>query len=152
MKRSILYMAALALIFLGGRGTDIGSLRPVEVVQLTEKAGILMLETDTADQGWGLTVEQAVAKLKETTPGQIYLDTADFLLVEEGLESCLLKMDAYLKKGTRIAYVSEGVDLKSAAEYLRIHKPSATMKDGQKPMDKLSLEGGRMNLKKFQGK
>ena len=83
MKRLLLYIAALTLLLLADRGTDLGSLRPVELVQLTEEKGILVLKTDTGDSGWGLTLGQAVAKLKETTPGQIYLDTADYLLLEE---------------------------------------------------------------------
>ena len=150
MKRLLSYMCALALLLLAERGTDIGSLRPVELVQLKEWNGLLILETDTGDRGWGLTIDQAVGKLKGTTPGQIYLDTADFLLLEEGMEKYLPQLSEYLKGGTRMLYASAGVDLQEAAAYLRIHKPSRRMKEWGDPVEKLVLEGGKMHLKIFQ--
>ena len=152
MKRILLYMSALALLLLGDQGTDIGTLRPVEVVQLTEERGVLILKTDTGDYGWGLTVEQAVRKLKETTPGEIYLDTADYLLLENGTEKYLNQLRVYLKKGTKVALAEQGLDLRAAAAYLRIHSPSRTIKKGMNPAETLVYEGGKMNLKKFQDK
>ena len=150
MKRILLYIAALALALLGGRGTDIGSLRPVELVRLTEQGGILVLDTDTGDRGWGLSIDQVVEKLKETTSGEIYLDTADFLLLEEGTEVYLSDLRHYLKEKTAVAYAAGGIDLKEAVSYLRIHEPSGSMKEGKRPREKLILEAGKMILKKFQ--
>ena len=150
MKRIRLYAGALALLLLGGHGTDIGRLRPVELVQLTERNGLLILETDTGDCGWGLTVDQAVGKLKETTPGQIYLDTADYLLLEEGTEKYLPQLRPYLKKGTRMAYAPKEIDLMGVVEYLSIHKPSRTLGKWDKPAEKLVFEGGKINLKNFE--
>ena len=150
MKRILLYVAALALLLLGGRGTDIGRLRPVELVQMTEQNGLLILETDTGDRGWGMTVDQAVGKLKETTPGHIYLDTADYLLLEEGTEEYLPQLRTYLKKGTGMVYAPKGLDLIETVEYLSVHKPSRTIGKWGKPAEKLFLEGGKLNLKNFE--
>ena len=147
MKRIVLYIAALGLVFLGDRGTDIGSLRPVELVQLTQQRGMLILKTDTGDVGWGLTVEQAVEKLIETTPGQIYLDTADYLLLEKGTEEYLPQLQNYLKKRTRMVYAEKNVDLEDTAAYLRIHMPSKTIKEGVKPEEMLVNKGGKLILK-----
>lgn len=152
MKRILLYIAALGLLLLGDRGTDIGRLRPVEVVQLTEVGNILILKTDTGDWGWGLTVEEAIEKLKETTPGQIYLDTADFLLLGEKTEEYLPQLQNLLKKRTKMAYGVNALDLRDAAAYLRVHSPSETIGSGLRPAEKLVLEGGKMNLKIFQEK
>ena len=143
----ILYLALMALLLLGRRGTDIGRLRPVEAVQLYEVDGIVFLKTDTGDLGWGLTLEQAIGKLRETTPGQIYLDTADFLLLEKGTEKYLPDLGCLLKKRTLLVYGEVGVDLKAAVEYLRIHKPSCRLGMGRKPGQILAYEGGKMNLK-----
>ena len=151
-RRIVLYMVALSLLLLGGRGTEIGSLRPVEVVQIYEKSGILFLKTDTGDMGWGLTVNQAVTKLKDTTPGVIYLDTADYLLLGKDTERYLLSMRRYLKNKTRMVYSPEDMDLEAAAGYLRIHCPSETIGSGGKPMEILSNEGGKIILKKFKEK
>ena len=152
MKRTILYIAALALLLLGGEGTDIGQLRPVELVKLGENSGVLILETDTGDAGWGLTVDQAVTKLKATTPGEIYLDTAGYLLLEVGTEKYLPQLAGYLKKGTRTAYVTENVNLEEAVVYLRMHRPSGTIREGCKPAEVLMYEVGKLNLKIFQEK
>ena len=150
MKRILLYVGALALLLRADRGTDIGSLRPVELVRLTEQKGILVLDTDTGDRGWGVTLEQAITKLKETTPGQIYLDTADYILVEEGLEEHLSQLTGVLKKRTRVAYGANGLDLKEAVSYLRVHLPSGRVIDRRNPAEKLVMEGGKLNLKKIQ--
>ena len=145
-------MVALALLLMAGRGMDIGRLRPVEVVQLYEKAGLLFLKTDTGDVGWGLTIEQAVGKLKETTPAEIYLDTADYLLLEEGTEAYIPVLKAYLKGRTRVAYALENIDLEEAAAYLRIHRPSESLKRALKPQEKLEKRAGKIILKKIKEK
>ena len=152
IKRIALYIAATALLLLGDRGVDIGQLRPVEVVQLYEKGGLLFLKTDTGDAGWGLTVDGAIAKLKKTTPGRIYLDTADYLLLEVGTEEYADSLKPYLKKRTAMVYGPEEMDLQAAAGYLRIHRPSARVKNGQNPAETLSIEGGKIILKKFKEK
>ena len=152
MKRLLLYMCALALLLLADRGTDIGSLRPVELVRLREWNGLLILETDTGDRGWGMTVQQAVTTLKKTTPGQIYLETADFLLLEEGAEEYLPELRSFLKKKTRMAYADGGVDLEGAAAYLRVHEPSRKIKGWAEPAEKLVIQAGKFDLKNFQGK
>ena len=40
--------------------------------------------------------------------------------------------------------------LQDAAAYLRIHKPSRDIKRWMKPAEKLVIEAGKINLKKFQ--
>ena len=149
-SRVVAYIMALALLLLGKDGTDIGQLRPVEVIRMHEKNGLLYLETDTGDLGWGMTVDEAVRKLKETTPGQIYLDTADYLLLEKGVEEYLKDVLPYLKKGMFVAYGSKKVDLQEAAGYLRIHRPTVTIGNGMNPRETLVLEGGRLILKNME--
>ena len=148
----MLYVAVLALLFLGGKGTDVGQLRPVEVVQLYEKNGFLLIKTDTGDTGWGVGVEEAVEKLKNTAPGRIYLDTADYLLIEEGLEEYLPAIYLYLKGRTAGAYGLEEMDLQEAAAYLRVHRPLETVGKGENPREKLIFQGGKIILKKCKKK
>ena len=150
--RIMLYGIVLSLLLLGRGGTDIGQLRPVEVVQLYEKNGLLFLETDTGDMGWGLTVDEAAKKLKETTPGEIYLDTADYLMIEEGAEECLPTLRAYLKKRTAIVYGPKEMDLQKAAAYLRVHRPSEMIGSDNNPGEKLVFEGGKIILKNIKEK
>ena len=143
------YAAVLSLLILGGGGTDIGQLHPVEVVQLYEKGGLLFLETDTGDKGWGLSTDEALKKLKETTPGIIYLDTADYLLVERGLDREIASLDKHLKKNTRVCYAPESIELQEVVLYLRVHRPESTLKNMEAPLEMLTYEGGRMIMKKF---
>lgn len=151
-NRIVLLGVALVLLLLGRNGTDIGQLQPVEVVQLYEKNGLLFLETDTGDVGWGLTVDEAVKKLKETTPGQIYLDTADYLLIEDGLGEYLPALRSYLKKGTGMAYGPEEVNLEDAVAYLRVHRPTENVGNSCNPVERLVFEGGKIILKNIKEK
>ena len=148
-NRRMLYVSILALLLLGGRGTDIGRLHPVEVVQVYGKSGLVFLKTDTGDIGWGLTIQEAVKKLKETSTGEIYLDTADYLLLEEGVESSISELQPYLKKKTKMAYCEAGIDLEMAAAYLRMHTPAETVGNGREPTEIVQFEGGKIILKKF---
>ena len=151
-RRLILYIAALTLLLPGRGGTDIGSLQPVEVVQLYKRNELLFIETDTGDLGWGMTAGDAVKKLKETTPGQIYLDTADYLLIDAGLEEYLPDLRSYLKKRTAMAYGQEEIDLQEAAAYLSVHRPARTIGKWRKPGEVLTVEGGKLILKKIKEK
>ena len=151
-KGIVFYVTALSLLLLGGKGTDIGQLRPVELVQLYAKGSLLFLETDTGDVGWGVTVEEAVKKLKETTPGEIYLDTADYLLLEEGLAEYILPLRGYLKRGTKVAYGPKGLDLEETAAYLRIHRPSGRIGSTNNPPESIEKAGGKIILKKVKEK
>ena len=146
-SRILFYIMALTLLFLNRGGTDIGRLRPVEVIQLYEKNGFLFLETDTEDLGWGVTVEEAVKKLKETTPGQIYLDTADYLLVEDGADKYLEDVLPYLKRSTLVAYGPEKLDLQEVAAYLRVHRPTVTIGSDMNPKETLAYENEKIILK-----
>ena len=142
----------LALLLVPRGGKDIGRLRPVEVVALYEQHELLFIETDTGDLGWGMTVDEAVGKLKQSTPGEIYLDTADYLLLEQGMEVYLPFLRPYLKKETLMVYGPHEVDLKEVAAYLRVHRPSRTIGKWWNPGEKLCFEAGKIIQKKFQEK
>ena len=129
MKRGILYLAVLSIMLLQPvRRTDLGKLKPVETVLLYEEDGLVVLITDTEDWGRGATPAEALRNMKEASSGIIYMDTADYLLVEEGAESWISDMDEMLKGNVKICKVAGGVDLQLAATYLRIHTPDLTLK------------------------
>lgn len=150
MKRILIYIAILVgLLLMPMNGTDVGKLRPVEVVCLYEENGEIVLLTDTGDKGTGKTVKLALEELKQTTPGNIFLDTADFLLIREGAEGCLEEMEAYLKENVRICKVGLISDLTQAAKYLSVHKPKMKLKDRKKIgfIQTLSEEDGGLYLR-----
>jgi hypothetical protein len=57
--------------------TDVAQLKPVEVIRVSTFAGGVLVETDTGDSGVGRDIERAIADLKQTTDGDVFLDTVD---------------------------------------------------------------------------
>ena len=136
LKRMILYAGLVAAaLMMPARPVQLGKMKPVEVVQMTEVGGQIELKTDTGDTGTGETVLQALTDLKETAPGIIYLDTAEYLLVSENSGKRILELQPYLKKHIYIVEVSGEVELGKVAEFLGVHKPSVQLKDWQEGLE-----------------
>ena len=128
MKRGILYLAVLSIVLLyPTERTDLGKLKPVEVVLIYEDRGQVVLETDTQDRGSGATPQQALVDMKAGASGVIYMDTADFLLVGRGAERWVEDMRDLLKEDVWICNTELKTDLQTAASYLRMHKPEWTL-------------------------
>ena len=87
-----------------------------------------MIETDTGDRGTGKTGMQALANLKATTPAVIYLDTADYLLLGEDADPALEELRGKLKRNIRLCRVTEKINPKQAAEYLKVHRKLPQLK------------------------
>lgn len=122
--RILLYCAILAAVLLfPGKGTDVGKLIPVEVIALSESEAGVTVRTDTGDMGSGRTLDEALQNMKDTAPGMIYLDTAEYLLVETGCEDLMTAMGGYLKKSVRVCRTEEGICLEGIADYLSAHRP-----------------------------
>ncbi len=153
MKRWLLYALALggiiALELSPFSATDIGKLRPVEVVSLTIDEGQMLLQTDTGDEGRGDTVGQALNALKNTTPGEIFLETADHLLIGPGCEGQVTEMALYLRPSCSICLREGQPELEKAAEFLSAHRPQVTLQDwrsGIRQIPTLKTQKERMEL------
>ena len=129
MKRFPVYLVrAAVLLWVPVRRTDVGKLRPVQVIAVYEENGQVTLETDTHDRGIGKTGMEALNNLKATTPAVIYLDTADFLLMGDGTDDRIAELEGRLKKSVKLCRVTEKLNLKDAAAYLRVHKQLPSLK------------------------
>lgn len=149
MKRFILYIMVLAAVLgLPAEGIDVGQLQPVELVSISKVRSEVVLETDTGDMGRGETVAEAFSDLKATTSGEVFLDTADYLLVKKGAEELVPELSAFLRKAVRLCWQEGETDLEAAAVYLRTHTPAATLKTFAKTgmMEVLRVNKGRMHL------
>lgn len=128
--RIMLYitLAALALAAPVKRA-DVGKLRPVEVVSVSGGKGNYMIRTDTGDSGAGSTLEDAVNDLRDRAPGMIYLDTAEYLLLENepGDPAHLAEI---LKPNVRVCAAEPGISLEGSGIYLDFHRPEACLGDG----------------------
>lgn len=132
MKRWLVYLAVLVLCGTSSfRGTDIGELAPVEVVWLTEKDGQVYLETDTGDMGRSEDVQGALHDMKAAAPGTIFLETADYLIVEEGREGLLVQLVDILRPSCKVCVARSMPDLEKVATFLNAHEPQVTMRQYQ---------------------
>jgi len=153
LKKWIVYVLALAAIpvlsFGGLGGEDVGKLSPVQAVMVnTEKDGLRIL-TDGGQGGWGKDVTSAMEDLNATSSARVFLDTADYLLLEPGTEIWLPKLQQYLRPSCSVCYVSVTVDPAEAATYLQLHQPKLTLTQyeaGQRGLPTLIYNEGRMTL------
>lgn len=149
MNKMVIYIMVLAAaLAVKPEGNDIGKLQPVEVVAAYREQGVVIIETDTGDMGRGLTVDEAIANLKETTAGTVFLDTADYLIIGEESEELIEPLRNYLKSSVRACAVSTMPNLADAAAYLRVHVPATRLSDvdGTWEMNKLTVQNDRLNL------
>lgn len=119
--RMVLYVVIIAsLCLIPLERLNVADLEPVQVVAVYREAGQVILETDTGDLGKGTDVQQALADMKAHTHTVIYLDTAEYLLVEAGAEEQARILSAKLKGGVRVAPYNGG-DLQQEAKYADLH-------------------------------
>ena len=150
MKRIAIYIALLAAaLLMPVNGTDVGKLVPVEVLQLYKDGDAVVISTDLGNTGTGTTVETAIENLKNTTAGIIFLDTADFLLVDETAQEEAGALKSYLKPSARVCRTAGVIELKEAASYLAVHKPRQKLKTYEyaSVTQILTKENDRMLLK-----
>lgn len=150
MKKSILYAAILAAATaVPNRHVELGKLKPVETISIGYQENYLIIETDTGDIGIGSGVTEALKDLKETTAGTIYLDTAEYLIVENEAREQIEKLRPWLKRNVRICEKDGQLDITKVSEYLRAHRPEVTLKQWEKhiSLQVLETENGRMKLK-----
>ena len=140
MKRWIVYIAVVILFAVTPfRGTDIAKLAPVEAVWLTEKGGQVYLETDTGDMGWGEDVRSALEDMKAAAPGSVFLETADYLIVEQGREALLEQTYDVLRPSCMVCTAERMPDMEAVAAYLAAHEPQTTLRQRQVDGRSLSM-------------
>ena len=74
-------LALLALAVLPSPGTELGQLHPVSLLEAGTAERQVYLKTDTNQIGWGETLDAAIEDLEQTTPGHLFLDTVQTLIV-----------------------------------------------------------------------
>ena len=152
MKKWIGYTLILAMIpilsFGGLGGQDVGKLSPAQVVLVRNSEQVVLL-TDTKEQGTGEDVASAVMNMKQTSSSEVFLDTADYLLIEPGAQVWITQLQEYLRPSCNICYVTGDADPEQAGRFLQLHEPSLTLADyaaGNRCLQCLSIKEGRMQL------
>ena len=130
MKKWLYLIGALATVGILSRlphpARDIAKLKPIRTVYLYMDQGRLCIETDTGDSGSGADLTEATADLRSRADGEIFLDTAEFLLLAPEVE---ITPDFYthLRPGCKVCYTDTTPDLEAATEYLAAHPPETTL-------------------------
>ena len=130
MRKWIVYILIIGVVWVvPTERMDVGKLRPVQVVSLYRENGQIVIETDTRDRGAGLTPTQALADLEDTTPGVIYLDTAQYLLVAEDALDLPEAFRGELKQSVQMCLQQGKIDISETAQYLSAHGQMPRLKN-----------------------
>ena len=130
MKRIILYIGILALVIAAPvKPMNIGNLRPVQIVSIQKLGSWFVIETDTEDRGIGGSARQALQNMKDRSDGVIYLDTAEYLLVEKGTEETVWEVASELKPTVRLCLAAKVDDLKKAVSFLKTKRELPKLKN-----------------------
>ena len=148
MRRMILYLGILAAVFWAGDpGTDIGMLIPVETVFIQKQGDTIVIQTDSADTGAGATMKQAAEDLKEKADGVIYLDTADYLILNREAEALLYQLQSNQKQEVALCETEGRIDVEEITPFLRAHKPQLRLSDWRAGMTLPGLEEAEGSFK-----
>lgn len=127
MKKWIpLLLLAIVLARVEHTGTDISDLEPVELVRVTTGDAVL-IQTDTGASGEGATLGEAVRDLHAAAPGAVFLDTAQYLLLDD--EAHLPALYHILRPACEVMLWQGDMDLTEAAGYLSTHSLKTTLLD-----------------------
>ena len=121
--RIILYTIIIILLFFAPvERLDVADLEPVQTVAASVENEKLKLHTDTGAVGIGTSADTALQKLEESTPGVIYLDTAEYLLLTEEALGYVDGLRQYLNDSVKVSLWDGEGSIEDAAGFLRVRK------------------------------
>lgn len=130
MKRWVCYLAVLAVVLmLGGQETDVGLLKPAEVLYIYIEDDRVAAATDTGDCGVGYDLERALGNMKASADGELFLETVAYLLVTEETKVYLEQLLRILRPGTEVVLTAGPVELEIIANYFAVHKPNMQLRE-----------------------
>ncbi len=148
MKRSCLYFLAIALIAVTGllpfSGTDVAKLQPVEVLILRQNNGLFTISTNDGLSGTGADTESALADLKLTAPGEVFLETANYLLVAPDCLEVVTELYSCLRPACGLYLMEGDGNLEQIGEYLESHPSEITLlsyRQGRAELPRLMIQG-----------
>lgn len=149
MRRWMILVAALLLYWLlPSASTELGQLRPAGVLYLTMEEKNIRLETDMGDFGVGETLDGALADLRQCASGVVFLDTAEYLVLNKSAVFLLPQLQQLLRPSVRICLAEGELDLEAAYAYLSNHIPGHVLSEaaGEPTMQRLIYKGERFIL------
>ena len=134
-----LYIVILALLALAPvQRLDVAELEPVQTVALSVADNMLVIETDTKNTGRGKDLPAAINDLESNTPGVIYLDTAQYLLITEAVQGYAQELEAYLRNSVKVSLWDGKGSVEDAAKFLAVSDDLPTLRHWNRDAKKLS--------------
>lgn len=128
--RILLYICILALLSLAPvERLDVAKLEPVQTVAVRITEQQVVIETDTKNRGEGKSIKEAIADLEENTPGVIYLDTAQYLLLTDEAVRYSADLENYMRPTVRVSMWDGEESVEKAAKFLDVRKDLPRLKD-----------------------
>ena len=153
MKNGLFYLSICVVTILVGtfsfQGTDVARLAPVEAVWLTQQGQTVCMVTDTGDVGYGMNIREALLDMKASASGTVFLETADYLIVEKGKEALLEQAYEIFRPACQVCVCHEIPQMPDVAKFLSAHEPATTLRQlriADMPIPLLKETKGRMEL------
>ncbi|MBQ7346303.1 MAG: hypothetical protein IJW45_09640 [Oscillospiraceae bacterium] len=152
MKRWVWFVAAVvAVAALEGASSDsdVADLDPVQVVYMDVEGRQVLVETDQGARGTGETLESALEDMERTWASEVFLETAEFLVVSEEAQGRVGELWKVLRPSCEVCVGVGELELERVAEHLHRHKPGVTLMEyqaGERQLPRLVAQEGRMEL------
>jgi len=153
MKRLIFFAAVIVLMaamrIMPFQSTDVAKLQPVQVIRIDRVPEGFLVETDTGSTGLGDSVKAAFANLKDSAAGEVFWETAEYLLVGIKAVRHLPEAMPMLRPACNVCLELGRSALEEVAAFLDTHDPGVTLTDyrtGEYRLPVLVIEEGRMRL------
>ena len=153
MKKSLWMILGLFVVAALGSepsaGVDVGKLQPVQTVCMSREGETVTVWTDAGDRGTGKDLKTAVEDMKRYASAEIFLDTADHLLIAPECLEVIEEGITIFRPSCSLCLMDGEPDLQKVGQYLQIHAPTVTMARylaGLHQLKTLKTVDGRMTL------
>ena len=120
------FLAVALLTRLPHPAVDIARLAPVRSIYIDIDGETLTIETDDRISGSGLDLQEAYQDLTANADREIFLDTAEFLILDPDAPITAEFYDL-LRPTTKVVFTVEPPDLDTISDYLAIHPPEMSL-------------------------
>ncbi|MBE6926379.1 MAG: hypothetical protein E7461_06005 [Ruminococcaceae bacterium] len=155
MRKVLLLATIVVLVALVGLlpfdGTDIGKLHPVEVLAVSRKDGTLLLQTDSGMSGTGKNVDDALSALRLSSSGNIFLETANYLLIGQDCTDEVASFWEFVRPACQVYYFKGRGPIGEIGDFLESHPSRATVLrciQGAGEIPLIVLEGESVRLER----
>ena len=130
-KWLVLTVVLIAVAVLSHRphpARDVAKLEPIQTLYVCRNGTDISIETDTGAMGTGKTLTEAAANMKAGASSELFLDTAEFLLLAPNV-LITEEFHTLLRPTCKITFTTATPDLQAASAYLSIHTPPLTLSE-----------------------